>query len=112
MDFSEKMSGDSAQKYTSLPPDEDTKFQLKFNDGKTIKATKHDFLLSGFLTDYSQSGMISDSDDAVPEPLPVNDFSSKAFELIHKITHMIKTKDERLYLQYLNQEKVNLLSIY
>ena len=105
------MSGDSAQKYTSLPPDGDTEFQLKFNDGKTIKATKHDFLLSGFLTDYSQSGMIN-AEDAVPEPLPVNDFSSKAFELIHKITEMIKTKDEKLYLQYLNQEKVKFSSTY
>ena len=98
------MSYNSEKKFTEIPPDGETEYKLKFNDGKVINVTEHHFLLSGFLID-SDGG-------ATSEPLPVNDFSSKAFELIHKITHMIKTKDERLYLQYLNQGKVKFPSIY
>ena len=93
-------------KYLEIPEDGETKYELKFKDGKTVKVTKHDLLLSGFLTDYLKSGIAGDSDDAPSEPLPVSDFSSATFKLIHNITNLIKSKDPKLYLQYINSEKV------
>ena len=98
------MAHNSEGQSIEFPPDGETGYKLKFNDDQGVNITKHYRMLSGFLSDMPEDG--------TPEPLPVDDFSSKAFELIQQIVELIKNKNPRLYLQYLNQENVKFSLIH
>ena len=88
------------KKYSRIPPDKITDHKLEFDDKKVIDVTNQDLLLSETLPTLLK-------DVTANTPFRLEGYSSRAFQVIHDIINVIKKKDKRLYLKYLNNDKVN-----
>ncbi|KAE9551965.1 hypothetical protein FO519_004817 [Halicephalobus sp. NKZ332] len=92
------------KKFPKIPPDKETGYRLEFENKKIITVMEHDFLLSDKLKELPWDTSPQNPQASV-NPFMVKGYNSRAFELIHDIINMIKKKDHRLYLKYLNKEK-------
>lgn len=88
------------KKFSRIPPDKTTGYRLEFDDKEIVDVTNQDLLLSEILPKMLQGA-------STESPYRLEGYSSRAFEVIHDIVNVVKKKDKRLYLKYLNNDKVN-----